>query len=108
MENAAFYFILPLTEQMFLADKELQDKMFNEHVQGLKNQIERLSVKHNFLTEGFYKETAYTLSGTIAASHLTGPQSLINLLTNKVNISKDGLGTDTTEYLFKFSYYQIP
>ena len=108
MENSSFMFIPPLSEEIFLADKDLQDQVFNKHVKALKAQIIYLSEKYNFQVQGCYKENPYDLSGCVAAAHLTGPKSVVDLLTAKMKVIKDGFGTDTTEYLFKFSGYEIP
>jgi hypothetical protein len=108
MDNRAFVFAGSLTEEKFLADKELQDKTFDRHILGLKIQIYRLAQKHGFNPEGDHKGREFTISGSIAAAHLTGPQSLVDLLTGKMSTIKDAFGTETTEYLFKFSGYDIP
>lgn len=107
MENKAFLWIEPLTEEEFLYNKELQDKTFDRHVQALKNQVKRLALVYTFEVECTYKNNPITMSGCIAACHLTGPKSLVNLMIDKID-KEDAFGTDTSEYLIKFSGYDIP
>lgn len=104
MSNTDFLFIPPLTEEKFLSATILQDCVFWLHVQNLKK---RIAFKIPLPFPQIFKGTKIDLSGAIAVCHLNGFGSLVNLLNLNID-DTDGLGTRSSEYLYKFSGYEIP
>jgi hypothetical protein len=88
------------SKKEFLNNPQLQEKAMEKYLRYnkklLKKYIKLDTIKNKRITE----------SGILAASHLGGVGNVIKYLKNG-KIFKDGLGTPITEYLYKFSGYNI-
>lgn len=108
MANSDFLFIPPLSEEKFLSATILQDCIFWLHVQNLKKRINNITiVKPIIQLPQIFKGQKVDLSGAIAVCHLNGFGSLLDLLTKNEDAT-DALGTKSSEYLLKFSGYDVP
>lgn len=95
-----------ISEEEFLNDRELQDKIFLNHT--LQYEAIFKSKYSKFIGQKFFHkgiEFTLTLSGMVAVAHLLGPGGLRDFLNGKNN--KDGLGTEASEYAMKFSNYDL-
>jgi len=92
-----FEWVNPYTQEMFLTDNELQDKIFKEHVDNLKSRLLKL-----YKDKLDYK---ITISGLVMGAHLGGIGSVKKFFDNE-DVS-DAYGTSVGEYIRQFSGYNI-
>lgn len=93
-----------LTKDLFLNSPDLQDAVFDLHV-GLYR-VYLLSRYQRYLNKD-NSGVPTTLSGCVAGVHLKGPGGLYKFLVKKID-SADALGTNVSDYVLRFSGYEIP
>lgn len=101
--NKCFTWVEPFSEERFLKEAELQEKIFDIHIGNLCKRVKRIyadrldkEVNGHFLT----------LSGAVACVHLLGMGGLIDFFDSK--IGSDAYGTKATDYIDLFCGYDIP
>lgn len=87
--NSAFEWVPPHSEAEFLSSPVLQDALFKKHVLDLRRRV-----RQQFE------------SGLVAGAHLLGMGGVKNLLFEGT-VGEDGNGTKITEYIAKFSGYEL-
>src|SRR3990167_3029803 len=85
------------SERLFLSSPELQDRIFKQHVYGLKNGIEN-DIHQKDINQ-------YTMSGLIAVAHLLGFGGMKKFVNG--TDGQDALGTKGSEYQQLFKGYNI-
>lgn len=109
------YNVVAITKKDYLNNELLQDEIFRQSVIDLMSRIEKSKLCLSVLGEFYYydpiskenkKIDNVTISGLIAGAHLKGYGGLKSFLREK-NVTTDGYGTKITEYIERFSGYNI-
>jgi len=93
----------PLTTPQFLMNSQLQDKLFIRHITDLRDHI----VKHHSDVLGtVISDCRLSISGLVAGSHLLGSGGIDKFIRTGI-IEVDGMGTKVSEYINKFTDYDL-
>lgn len=102
--NSSFQWRAGFSESRFLSDKDLQDSVFEAHVNSLRRWVVS-KYSHLLTPDSMVGGVAFTVSGAVAVCHLLGYGGLMNLV--KGVDGTDALGTKATDYLTLFSGYDL-
>jgi len=102
--NKCFQWVPPFSKEVFLAHPRLQDKLFELHVSTHAKRI--LKVYPAWVDTLLEDGTLLTLSGIVACFHLLGEGGFKHWIDGED--TADAMGTMASDYLEKFSGYEIP
>jgi len=96
--NKSFVWKKPYSQEVFLGNPNIQDKIFQEHIKDLIKQIDKR----------FKKTTIkkHTYSGMCAFAHIAGIGGLMKFVKYGID-PQDAYGTRASSYLKKFAGYDL-
>lgn len=101
--NKSFLWNSPFSKDLFLENKDLQDRVFTAHVRNYHMVIKR---RYGMWVDKKIHGIDVTESGIIACFHLLGMGGFNDFLNGTVKT--DANGTKATDYLTLFAGYNIP
>jgi hypothetical protein len=103
-DNKDFEWCEGYSKEKFLSDHNLQDEIFDKHLQDIYSQIMRLGL-YKYI-DFKIREIKITLSGMIAGSHLGGVGGVKTFLTTGFSAT-DAYGGTISNYIKKFAGYNM-
>jgi hypothetical protein len=101
--NTKFQWANGFSQQQFLRNKELQDRVFEAHIHRHKRRIEE---KYKHLVGQKIRGVQVTIAGMLACFHLVGEGGFQKLL--RGSESSDAFGTNALTYMRIFQKHTVP